>query len=597
MQLTWTDGWSFGSATLEGARGAGHVRTRTLAGVVLIAAVLPYLNALSADFTFDDVGMIRDNPAVQVLPTTALLTFVYQPGGLYRPLTMLTYAANAGLSADPFGFHLVNCSLHALMSLAVFFLALRVFASIRVGGVGQTGAGAATIAAVLFAVHPIHTEAVTNIVGRAELLAALGVVASLLAFARSLDSRGHGRIAWQLLSVVAFFAAMLAKESAFAALGLLVVLHWWLRRDATRWQRMAAIVPYAATSAAYLALRYAVVGALGLPKLPSALDNPLAYVDAATRLRTATVVLWQYTSQLLVPLHLSADYSFAQIPLALSWTDPRFLVGATVVAVLALAGVAAAQRMPVLALAGLFMLMPLAITANVLFPIGTIKAERLLYLPSIGWCLGLGWLAAAVVNRRPVWALPIAIVVILYGGRTWARNYDWRDERALFSATAIDAPASAKAHYNFAVALDQTGAWQHAEEEYREALRIYPDYSAAPFGIGVLHLKHGDEAGAMWWYEEAVRRSQPPSNAHLHIAVLRAARGEYDTAEAACRTGLASDPNSLMLLAELSAIRVAQGDRWEARATLDRLDRLGTIDRQERDRVAEMRGDVEAALQ
>jgi hypothetical protein len=83
---------------------------------------------------------------------------------------------------------------------------------------------------------------------------------------------------------------------------------------------------------------------------------------------------------------------------------------------------------------------------------------------------GLGWLAAAVVSRRP-WALPIAIAVIAYGGRTWARNYDWRNDRTLFSATMTRA---APAHYNFAVALDQTG-WIQADQEYRAAL--ITDYS------------------------------------------------------------------------------------------------------------------------
>ena len=158
----------------SGWRGGGASRS----AVIAVAAIVPYLNALPADFTFDDVGVISENVAVQIHPAADLLTYVYYPGGLYRPLTMLTYAANASIDARPWGYHLVNVVLHALVSIAVFFLARRLLDS----------AVAATVAALLFAVHPIHTEAVTGIVGRAELLAALGVLVSLLAVARALNS-------------------------------------------------------------------------------------------------------------------------------------------------------------------------------------------------------------------------------------------------------------------------------------------------------------------------------------------------------------------------------------------------------------------------
>src|SRR5262245_1116481 len=139
-------------ASVPVARAARRWQATALqSAFVALVAVLPYLNALPADFTFDDVGVIRDNSAVQALPAADLLHYVYEPGALYRPLTMLTYAANTRVSGAPFGFHLVNVVLHALVTVAVFLLALELLAS-RV---------AATAAALLFAVHPIHTEAVT----------------------------------------------------------------------------------------------------------------------------------------------------------------------------------------------------------------------------------------------------------------------------------------------------------------------------------------------------------------------------------------------------------------------------------------------------
>jgi tetratricopeptide (TPR) repeat protein len=565
----------------------GHPRRLAwLSALIALIAVLPYLNALSADFTFDDDDLIRDNAAIQVEPARVLLGYVYPAGALYRPLTMLTYAANASVSRDPFGYHLVNVVLHVLVSLAVFFLALRVLPS-------TTGA---TAAATLFAAHPIHTEAVTGIVGRAELLAALGVLAMLLAFARALDALGWRRWLWSALSLAAFAAGMLAKESAVTGLGLLAVLHWWLDRDATARQRLRQLAPYVAVVIAYIVLRRAMVGALGLPEPPDALDNPLASVDAWTRLRTAVIVLRDYVALLAAPLHLSADYSLNQVAVSSAWGDPRFLTAAALLGGLALAMLAAARSAPALVPAALFGVISLALTANVLFPIGTIKAERLLYLPSIGWCLGFGLLIAALPRRRVVYAVVAAAVVSLFGARTWARNADWHDEATLFTVTLRDAPDSAKAQYNGAVALQAAGQLDDAMSHYRRALQIHPDYALAEYAIGHIHTLQGNDGAALYWYEKALRHASWLTKAHLQIALLRESRGEYDAAEAALLSGLENEPNDPLLLVNLGAVRLAQGDRWRAGATLKRLDGIGTLDEKENALVAAARREIDVAL-
>jgi tetratricopeptide (TPR) repeat protein len=562
--------------------------SRRTVSLVAVLAVLPYLNALRADFTFDDVGVIRDNAAVRALPAVNLLGYVYQPGALYRPLTMLTYSANASVSAEPFGFHLVNVALHVLVSIAVLLLARQFLASPI----------AALAAAALFAVHPIHTEAVTGIVGRAELLAALGVLAALLASARSLRAAGANRRLWLTLSLAAFAAALLAKENAFTALGLLAVLHWWIEPRESLRRRLVVLLPYAAVAVGYLALRVAVVGSLALPEVPDLLDNPLAHVDTASRLRTATIVLWQYVDQLTVPLQLSADYSFNQIPVALSWGDARFLGAAVLCTTLALATLLAARRAPLLAIAALFVVIPLALTANVLFAIGTIKAERLLYLPSVGWCLAAGWLlgCTAVRHRRAAVGALVALLLV-FGIRAALRNEQWRDDATLYTATLADAPASAKAHHNLAVALERAGRLDEAMAQFRRTLDIYPDYASAAFGIGCIYEAKGVDAGAVYWYERAVRTEPALARAHFRLGLLRVQTGEYDSAEAAFRTALASEPLSPMLLVNLSAVRLSQGDRWQAQTMLAQLDGIGTIDAEEHQLVAAARREIEVALQ
>ncbi len=556
---------------------------------IAVLAALPYLNGLRGDFVFDDVDVVRDNPVVQRGPAWRVFTTVYQPGALYRPLTMLSYVANARVDRGPIGFHAVNLVLHVVVALAFYALALALLTDSR----------AAWIAAGLFAVHPVHTEAVSGIVGRAELLAALAALGALLAMVRALPLSGGPRHRWMAVSLGAFAIGLLCKESAFTTIGLVLVVHWRVApRDDLR-RRAAVLAPYVLVGVAYLALRLLVVGAFGLPASADALDNPLAHVDAATRVRTALVVLWDYLAMLIAPVRLSCDYSFNQVPLQLSWLGPRVLAAATLLGGLAAAALALWRRRPELTTAAALFAIPLALTANLLFPIGTIKAERLLYLPSAGACLIAGWLLARWAGQRPRGArVAVAALLILLGARTWVRNDDWHDARTLYAAAVRAAPDSAKAHHNLAVALQRAGDYDGAVAHYARALSIYPDYAAAAFGIGHVATLRGDDETALHWYQAALKRDGEFAKADLQLGMLYQRRLDYPAAEAAFAAGLESEPDNPLLLVNLAAARLSQGDRWGARVALTRLDDVAPPpDQSTVALVAEARREIEVAVQ
>src|SRR6266404_4988933 len=323
-------------------------RDRWWLAAVVVAAVLPYLDSLQGAFVFDDFGLVTQNPyASPGMPLLAWFTRPSTSGSLYRPLTMVSYGLNALLSPNPLSYHLMNVALHALAALAAFSLARSLLRSTPAAGV----------AALLFAVHPVHTEPVANIAGRSELLAGLFSLLALACFARA-TAAAAGKRLWSAASLAAFAAGLLSKESAFVTIAL-------------------------------VALRWLAVGALTLAEPPPFIDNPLAHVALLARLATALVVLGEYGSVLAVPLRLSADDSFNQVPVVHSLADPRLVGTTAVILALALALGAARRRMPVLPFAALFFVF--ALTSNVCFPIGTIKAERMLYLPSFSWCLACGW--------------------------------------------------------------------------------------------------------------------------------------------------------------------------------------------------------------
>jgi Flp pilus assembly protein TadD len=328
-----------------------------------------------------------------------------------------------------------------------------------------------------------------------------------------------------------------------------------------------------------LALRLAVIGSLTSSDPPNFLDNPLVYVPWLPRAQTATVILWDYVSQLALPWNLSADYSFNQIPIISSSLDPRFLAAAALFLLAAVALFWCAFRAPEALLAALLMLIPLAITANVLFPIGTIKAERLLYLPSVGWCLLCAWIASRAVRVHPqATVLFLTILVIAYAGRTWARNGVWADNLTLFQATVDSSPSSAKAHHNLATAYFDTGRFDEAMLHYRLALDIFPDYTEAAFSVGRIYDVRGLDAGALHWYEQALRMDWNDVDTHLNTGAVRLRLGEITSAEASFLTGLQLDPSDPRLLSNLALVRHMEGWPWAAQSLVERVEALETND-------------------
>jgi tetratricopeptide (TPR) repeat protein len=521
----------------------------TLWLVVLVAALalLPYLNTLTAGFSLDDLPRIVDNPMVQGRePAGRLLTWVDRPE-VYRPLTMLTFAANARMGTSAAGYHLVNVLLHVGVSVLVFWIASLVLCS-------PVGAGTA---AALFAVHPVHTEAVSNVFGRSEVLAAFFVLLCLLALVRAgeVTPAGGTRLAWRVASLAAFAAGLLSKESAVAALALIAAVHLWISPERRVARTLRVLAPYVGVALAYLAWRRYLVGAFGMPAPPPFVDNPLAFVGWLPRLATALVVQADYLRLLTFPITLSSDYSFAQVPVVSSPWDARWIVAVLLFVVIALALVLGARRAPLTLVAAVFVWAPLAATANILVVVGTIEAERLLYLPSVGWCLLAGWLVT-----RPVWrqthALGIAAVVVcLFVARTWVRNEDWRDETTAHAVAVRTAPASAKTHYNRARDLIAARRLDEAIVHLERSLAIYPEWVPPRANLGgVLALK-GRLEDAATHLTIAVGGDPQSAIARINLAQIRLRQGRVDDALEQLEAARRIDPRSPVVARMLEAAR------------------------------------------
>ncbi|MCC6319637.1 MAG: hypothetical protein IT361_18350 [Gemmatimonadaceae bacterium] len=458
---------------MSAALPASPFAARSASLAVALVATMAYANAWRNGFVLDDPGIILHNPLVQD-PATAWRAFVqpYWPsavgGGQYRPLGIVSFALDHAIAGNRAAwFHVVNVAWHAAVVVLVHRLALTCMAP-----------AFAVLAAVIFAVHPVHVEAVANVVGRLELMAAAFGVGAVLAHRRA-----------SLAAVPLFAAALASKESAIMVpfLALLVdrlgTPDW---RRALR-ERARLYGAYAAVAAAWvLLMRYALAGTPWHVTSAVFLDH-----DASTRLLTVLSIVPHYVRLLVVPTRLSSDYEPDVIVTASSIT-PAVLLGAGVVVAFLVCLALTWRRWPALALGLAWIVVALAPASNVLFPTGVALAERTLYLPSVGLALVVGVMAEKVppARQRPTVALLCAVLIGL-ASITWQRTPTWRDARTHAIALVTQHPESYRGHWVAARAMRAANDVSAADREFTIARRIYDRDATLLREAGALALELG----------------------------------------------------------------------------------------------------------
>lgn len=425
--------------------------------VVVLCAVTcaAYANSFQSGFVVDNNALILKDPRVHVVSWENLRlildhTFWWPQAehGLYRPITTLSllfnYAA-LGNADRPAGYHAVNLALHLANVLLVYAIGLRLVRRFW---------PAVGIAAV-WAVHPVLTEAVTNIIGRSDELAAASVLGGLWCYLKSAEAGGRHRLAWLAGLTVATVVGVFSKESAVSLAGVIVayeVIWWTPGRSANRLLRAAGAV--APPVLLMLYQRSIVLAQAAAPEFHF-IANPLVDTSFRAGRLTAIRVMADYLWRIVWPAGLSNDYSYAQVPIASG--SLHDWIGWAVVALLAAAALWQFRRQRLYCFFAAFAFVTFLPVSNLLFTTGTIMADRLLYLPSIGVIACAVLLVDAAAGWRSVrWGLPVAVAIVVSACavRTWQRNWDWRDEASLWRAATQAAPRSHETHHGLAGALN-----------------------------------------------------------------------------------------------------------------------------------------------
>jgi tetratricopeptide (TPR) repeat protein len=444
----------------QGTAARGYqIKPEWLMAGVLLLVICAYSNSFSAPFLLDNDEIVLQDPrvhTVSALQLQRILTHQYwetASTGLYRPLTTLSYLFNyavLGNGANPEGYHWINLILHLANVWLVYVLALAVFEQVPI----------ALLAGALWGLHPLHTEVVTNIVGRADLLVTLGVLAAVLCHRKALASTGRRRVLWIAGVFFAVTLGAFAKENGVIAIAAIAIYDLAIgTRFAVR-THIASYLAAAIPCAAYLYARAQVLA--GAPHLSDYFcDNPLLGADFWTARATAFTVIAKYFGLLLWPARLSYDYSYNEIPLfgspgAANATAVAAMIGCAASAVW---GLLSWRRRPALFFGFAFFAAAFAPVSNLPIVIGSIMGERFLYTPSIGLalCAAFGlwtvWCKWGGAQYKYAAGGIVAVVLIGYAARAYDRNGDWLDPHRFFRTGVEAAPGSFKTHLNVATSI------------------------------------------------------------------------------------------------------------------------------------------------
>lgn len=497
----------------------------------LVAFIL-YLPALPNDFAFDDVHLISQNPAVcgDFLDVGEIFASSYwgavkkEDRSAYRPLTMLLHASLCqGFGPRPWAHRLLNIFLHAANAFLLFLLLRRLTAK----------PSFSCLFALFFATHPLNSEPVLFASFRPELFVTTCALLMVIISLKILT----GKIT--VLHIILLFLlqslAVFSKENAFvvpllAALSVITLSRPWpLRRTA-----VIFAVPFAA-NIVYLCARYAVLGSLLSATPFPFLDNPVAQAATSVRVMTGLAVFARYLGLFFLPLGQAHDYSYAEVEPVTALSDPVFVMGAFVAGLCFLLVGMFYLRNPPAAFGLTWLLVALFPVSNVPFPIGTIMAERLCYLPFIGLYIVFSGLACRLRLRLPFLRLAQAaafFALLAFSALSVHRGLGPRDNCAFFSRLVRDAPRSAKAHYGHGVCLLKSYDLGPALRSLDIAIRIYPDFEDAAIQLAQALERSGHAQEGIARLTAFVSGHPDAKSATFALAKMLARNNRYEEAAA-----------------------------------------------------------------
>lgn len=534
--------------------------------VLLFLAIAPYVNSLQNGFVFDDHNEVQTNPYIRSFAhvgeifSTRILAHLGARGATnyYRPISIFGFLICYKLfGLLPYGFHLANVFLNAVIVCLLFGLTRRLFQDDWL----------AFIASALFALHPIHTESVAWVSGITDLDLAVFYIPAFWLFLASARPGGGRAEKMQASMVACFILALLSKEQAVTLPVLAAIYEHFYRDDRDQTTLKQKVARYGALwliVPAYVLFRIRFFGAFA----PVQLTRNVTWYQA---ILSAIPLTGTYVYKMIWPVRLIAYYPFHKTVTAL---DPKLLVYALGIGFIALAFIALWKRHRLVSFGFIWFFLNIAPVLNSRWLGPNVFTERYLYLPSVGFC----WVVASWIQRlwqsssgrERAWRVALysvlGIVAVLGFIRIIKRNRDWVSDETYYRVTLADVPEAGGLRLNLGAVYWNMMRPADAEREWKLALAYAPDNALLLNNLGLACAGKKQNQEAMAYFERSMRLRPNYTDAHLNLGRLDVEMGQMAEAETQLQTAVALAPLSTQTRNELGKLYFNSGRYADAAA-------------------------------
>jgi tetratricopeptide (TPR) repeat protein len=426
---------------------------------IAFLSIVLYLNTLSFKYALDDGLLITDNAltkkGIKGIPQILTKDSFYGvfgensknlvEGGRYRPLSQVVFAIEYQLfGLSPFIGHLLNIILYSLLCVLLIKTLKKLFDESEDVHWYRS---VAFIAALIFTVHPLHTEVVANIKGSDELFNLIFSLLTLYFSVKYVQDNKPINLIWVFCC---FMLGLLSKESTVTFLAV-IPLTIFVFTDAAIKKYLKLAIPLFAALAIFLIARFSVIGFGGGSKTADDLmNNPFFGTDMISRFATIMLTWGKYLLLLVFPQPLTHDYYPKQIPI-IGISDLRAILPMIIYLALGVFAIIKIRSKNIIAFGILFFLITFSISSNIVFNIGTFMNERFMFVPSIGFAVIISYLltrSSKFITKEKDFKLAVSVIIIvlcsLYSLKTFTRSFAWKDSYTLFTTDVSTSTNSAK---------------------------------------------------------------------------------------------------------------------------------------------------------
>ncbi|MFZ5906199.1 MAG: tetratricopeptide repeat protein [Nitrospirota bacterium] len=489
--------------------------------VIFIVSLLVYANTLDGTFVWDDKGLILSNKAIGSLKnipsffvTDSWKATGNPSGHYYRPVINTFWNISYQVwGLNPVGYHITNIVLHAMLSVLVYYLALKILES----------PFASFLSALIFATHPVHTENIAWITGAGYLISAIFILSTFLCY---IQFREKSSKTYLMISLAIYTLAVFSIEYALMLPSILIIYEWLIRGQRISVRPMLLFIMI---TGLFLIIRASLV-----PQLFQGETIPLY-----SRILTSLTIQIDYLSLFFIPYKLKILYDVQPIH-TLLWKEALIAIFVFLLITVLMCYFYRKNKKALFSLLWFFLiLLPAANILVVLKP--QMMSLRFLYIPSIGLSMLMGLYLEKISGKFII--LPFLLIFVL-SIQTFMQNRYWHDEVTLYEKMTYDAPASAIAKNNLGVAyLESHKPWK-ALAEFRKAVALDPAYGFALYNLGntALNLNHFDEAA--YYLQKAIEVNPSDSRAYNGLGVVMKKTGRLAEAGSIFSQALSINPDN-----------------------------------------------------